>query len=128
MHELSIATSVIESATARVREVGGGRVTAVTLRIGPLAGVHTEALQFSFELAREGTVLESAELRIVSTPVVIWCPVCRREAALPGIQPFACPACGTKSGDLRGGRELDLESIELATSGPENGTSEETRP
>jgi hydrogenase nickel incorporation protein HypA/HybF len=46
-------------------------------------------------------------------PVVIWCAVCGREVTLPGIQKFACPECGTPSGDIRAGRELDLESIEL---------------
>jgi len=114
MHELSIATNVVEIASRHVAEHGGGRVAAVTLRIGRLSCVHEDALRFSFELVREGTPLAAAELRIVAVPVSIWCPTCAAERELPGIQRFACPACGTPSAEIRAGRELDLDSIELA--------------
>lgn len=113
MHELSIAARIVEIAGDRCREAGA-RATAVTLRIGALSCVHEDALRFSFELVREGTPLAAAELRIVAVPVSIWCGACGREVELPGIQRFACPTCGTPSGDIRAGRELDLESIELA--------------
>jgi len=97
-----------------VLAAGGGRVAAVTLKIGALSCVHEDALRFSFNLVREGTPLADAELRIVTVPVVIWCTACGREVTLPGIQKFACPECGAPSGDIRAGRELDLESVELA--------------
>ena len=114
VHELSIASRVVELVGEEVRAAGGGRVAAVTLKIGALSCVHEDALRFSFNLVREGTPLADAELRIVTVPVVIWCAACGREVALTGIQKFACPDCGTLSGDIRAGRELDLESIELA--------------
>ena len=114
MHELSIASRVVELVGEQVCAAGGGRVAAVTLKIGTLSCVHEDALRFSFNLAREGTPLADAELRIVTVPVMVWCAACGREVALPGIQKFACPECGTPSGDIRAGRELDLESIELA--------------
>lgn len=114
MHELSIANRVVELVAEQVTAVGARRATAVVLRIGDLACVHADALRFSFELVREGTPASGAELRIVHVPVAIWCDVCSREVQLPGIQKFACPACGTPSGDIRRGRELDLESIEIA--------------
>ena len=113
MHELSIATSVVELAGRHAAEHGGGRVTALTLRIGRLSCVHEEALRFAFDLARAGTPLADARLEIVSVPVRIWCPACHAERELPGIQRFACPDCGTPSADIRAGQELDLESIEL---------------
>jgi hydrogenase nickel incorporation protein HypA/HybF len=114
VHELSIASRVVELASEQCRDAGAARAVAVTLRIGRLACVHDDALRFSFEIVREGTPLAEAELRIVHVPVTIWCAACAREVELPGIQRFACPACGTPSGDVRAGRELDLESIELA--------------
>jgi hydrogenase nickel incorporation protein HypA/HybF len=113
MHELLIASNVVQLATQHAAEHGGGRVAAVTLRIGRLSCVHEDALQFSFDLVREGTPLEEAELRIVTVPVTVWCPTCQRQRELPGIQRFACPVCDTPSADIRAGRELDLESIEL---------------
>jgi len=113
VHELSIASRIVELVGEQVCAAGGGRVAAVTLKIGTLSCVHEDALRFSFNLAREGTPLADAELRVVTVPVVIWCAACGREVTLPGIQKFACPECGTPSGDIRAGRELDLESIEL---------------
>ncbi len=113
MHELSIANRIVELVTEQVHDAGARRATAVTLRIGALACVHEDALRFSFDLVREGTPLADAELRIVAVPVTIWCAACGREATLASIQKFACPDCGTPSGDIRSGRELDLESIEL---------------
>lgn len=114
MHELSIATRVVEMASDHCRQAGAPRAAAVTLRIGRLSCVHEDALRFSFDLVREGTPLAEAELRVVHVPVTIWCAACGREVELPGIQAFACPTCGTPSADVRAGRELDLESIELA--------------
>lgn len=114
MHELSIATRLIEIVAERVAEEGGGRVTAVTIRVGRLTCVHEDALRFGFEIAREGTPLALAELRIVSVPVSVWCPACDREFELAGIQSLACPHCGRPTADIRSGRELDLESVELS--------------
>ena len=79
MHELSIATNIVEIASQHVREAGGGRVAAVTLRIGRLSCVHEDALRYSFELVREGTPLAGADLRIVAVPVRVWCPRCAAE-------------------------------------------------
>ena len=117
MHELSIASRIVEIASDRCREERA-TAKAITLRIGSLSCVHEDALRFSFEIIREGTPLADADLRIVIVPVTIWCRACGREVTLPGIQKLACPACGTPSGDIRAGRELDLESIELSDAAP----------
>lgn len=114
MHELSIASSIVEQVAGLARETAGRPIVALTLRVGRLACVQEDALRFGFDLVRQGTPLDRAELRIVEVPVRIWCPSCAAEVELPGIQSFACPTCGTRSGDIRAGRELDLESIELA--------------
>jgi len=118
MHELSIATSVVELASRHAAEHGGGQVTALRLRIGRLSCVHEEALRFGFDLARAGTPLADARLEIVAVPVRIWCPSCNAEQELPGIQRFACPECGTPSADIRAGQELELESMLLKTPAP----------
>jgi hydrogenase nickel incorporation protein HypA/HybF len=118
MHELSIATSVVDLASQHAAGQGGGRVTAIRLRIGQLSCVHEEALRFGFDLARVGTPLAEARLEIVVVPVRIWCPRCVAEQELPGIQRFACPACGTPSADIRAGQELELESLLVETPAP----------
>ena len=115
MHELSIASRVVELAAEHCRSAAAHRVAAVTVRIGRLTCVHEEALRFSFDLVREGTPLATAVLHVVDVPVTVWCRTCGTERTLPGIQHFACPACGTPTGDIRAGKELDLDSIELET-------------
>jgi hydrogenase nickel incorporation protein HypA/HybF len=113
MHELSIANSIVEIVAEHARQQGGGRVTGVTLRIGRLSCVHEDALRSSFDLVTEGTPLADASLSVIDVPVRIWCAVCQAVVELPGIQRFACPACGHLSGDVRAGRELDIESIQI---------------
>jgi len=113
MHELSIAANVVALATRHAAAHPEASIAAVTLRIGRLSCVHEDALRSAFDIAREDTPLADAVLRIIVVPVRVWCPDCLAERELPGIQRFACPDCGRPTGDIRGGRELDLESLEL---------------
>ena len=48
MHELSLAMSIVATATELARQQGAARVIDVTLRIGRLSCVHEEALRSSF--------------------------------------------------------------------------------
>ena len=130
MHELSIASSIVEIVGEHARREGGRRVASVTLRIGRLSCVHEDALRYSFDLVTEGTPLAGATLAVIEVPVRIWCALCEAEVELPGIQRFACPACGHLSGDIRAGRELDIESIQIAADqlGPEQIASDISAP
>jgi hydrogenase nickel incorporation protein HypA/HybF len=67
MHELSIALSLIELAQAEGERLGG-RICAVHIRIGPLAGVAKDALLFSYEVATHDTPLEGSALVIEEVP------------------------------------------------------------
>jgi hydrogenase nickel incorporation protein HypA/HybF len=64
MHEMGIASSVIEAVRAEAGRHPGGRVTKVGLRIGELAGVDAASLTFCFEALVKDTELESAALAI----------------------------------------------------------------
>ncbi len=112
MHELSIAVSLIEMASEEAERLGV-RVEALHVRLGPLSGVVSGALQFSFELAAAGTSIEGARLEIEDVPVVVFCPTCDDERLLPGIQSFLCPECGTPTPDVVHGRELELATMEV---------------
>ena len=128
MHELSIATSIVDIVGEQALQQGGGRITGVTLRIGRLSCVHEDALRYSFDLVTEGTPLAGASLAVIEVPVRIWCPACEAEVELPGIQRFACPTCGHLSGDIRAGRELDIESIQIEADQTAAHTPEPTQP
>jgi hydrogenase nickel incorporation protein HypA/HybF len=113
MHELSIAVSLIDMATEEAERLGV-RVEALHLRLGALSGVVREALLFSFELAAEGTAVEGARLEIEEVPVMVFCPVCREERALPSLQNFRCPVCGAPTPEVVRGRELELATMEVS--------------
>ncbi len=53
MHELSLAQDIVEQATEAARTANGGRVVAVHLTIGRLAGVEPGALLFCYETRTE---------------------------------------------------------------------------
>ncbi len=113
MHELSIAASIVESVTESASAYPGARVKEVRLRVGALASVVEDSLQFCWELATEGTPLAGAALVINTLPVVVHCDACGADSVIAGVQSFRCPRCGEIAADLRQGRELEIESIEL---------------
>jgi hydrogenase nickel incorporation protein HypA/HybF len=112
MHELSIALSLVDLA----REEAGrheGRVCAVHVRIGALAGVVPEALLASYEMAAFETPLEGSRLVIEEVPVVVFCPQCQADRPLESVQSFCCPECGAPTPQVERGRELDLVALEI---------------
>ncbi len=113
MHELSLAQSLVDAVCEVLETAGGGRVVTVRLKIGALAGVVADALQFCYEIVTKDTPLEGSQLLIQTLPVAVFCPRCERVVELPGVQRLCCPVCDTPTGDLRQGRELELESVEI---------------
>jgi hydrogenase nickel incorporation protein HypA/HybF len=113
MHELSIALSILEGAAEEVERQGGGRVYAIHLKLGPLAGVVKDALNFSWDLACEGTPFETSRLVIEEIPVTVFCPECRVERPLASIQHFFCSVCGAPTPDVLHGKELELAALEM---------------
>ncbi|WP_392970228.1 hydrogenase maturation nickel metallochaperone HypA [Streptomyces sp. LN245] len=112
MHELSIAVAVVEQVEEAVREQGRA-VASLTLRIGELAGVVPEALDFSFGLATEGTALAGSRLLIETVEARGRCEGCGREAPT-GMPPVLwCAGCGRPL-TLLSGRELEIVRVTLA--------------
>ncbi len=113
MHELSMAASIVETVTETAAAHPGARVLEVRLRIGALAAIIEDSLQFCWELATEGSPLAGAKLVVNTLPVVIHCANCGADSELDGVQSFRCPRCNEPAADLRQGRELEIESIEI---------------
>ena len=114
MHELSIAQSLIEMACEVAAREGAEHISKLSLRIGVLSGVVKEALQFSFELAAEGTACAGASLLIEEVPIAAMCPRCQAVKTLLDGFRFVCPTCGTPTAEVVAGRELELVSLEIA--------------
>jgi hydrogenase nickel incorporation protein HypA/HybF len=117
MHELSIVTSIVETVTETLAALPdttrGARVLEVRLRVGALASVVPESLEFCWGIASEGTPLEGSRLVVNVLPVVVHCAACGEDVELEGVQSFRCPKCGEPCSDMRQGRELEIESIEI---------------
>jgi hydrogenase nickel incorporation protein HypA/HybF len=113
MHELSIALSILDM-VAEEAERREGRVVAVHLKLGPLSGVVAGALTSAYELACEGTLLDQAELVIEEVPIVAYCSSCDAEHS-PDAFDLRCPVCGEPTPTIRGGRELEVVALEIAS-------------
>lgn len=113
MHELSIAASIVESVTESASAYPTACVKKVCLRVGALASIVEDSLQFCWGLATEGTPLAGAALVIHALPVVVHCDACGSDTEIDGVQSFRCPRCSALTADLRQGRELEIASIEL---------------
>jgi hydrogenase nickel incorporation protein HypA/HybF len=118
MHELSIAASIVEAVTESAASYPGAHVKEVRLRVGVLASVIEDSLQFCWGLATENSPLAGSALVINSLPVIVHCDACGQDSQLDGVQSFRCPGCGEIAADLRQGRELEIESIELEDPDP----------
>jgi hydrogenase nickel incorporation protein HypA/HybF len=113
MHELSIVASIVDTVTESLAAYPGARVLEVRLRVGALASVVVESLEFCWGIAAEGTALERSRLVVKVLPVVMHCAPCGQDVELEGVQSFRCPRCGEPCFDLRQGRELEIESFEI---------------
>ena len=109
MHELSLMTNLLEDASAAA---GARPICALRVRIGPLSGVVIDALRFAFEALSPGTLAAGARLDIEETVPSFHCPRCGADFQTP-VGSYQCPACGSCEGELRGGNELELVSIEV---------------
>lgn len=113
MHELSIATAIIDRAEEVARRHGDAAVTAVRVRVGALSGVVPDALRFSFDVAREGTSAEAARLVVDDVPARAECRPCGTDFPLGSPPLMWCPACDRPADSVLSGRELEITAVEL---------------
>lgn len=113
MHEASVMEEVLQIASETMRREKATRLHRIKLRIGALAGVVPEALQFAFAAMKEGTPAAAVELEIQWLPLRLYCETCALEFASEEC-PDLCPGCGTANTDVRQGRELDVVAVELS--------------
>lgn len=111
MHELGIATDLLDIAIAEAQKHGGRRITALNLRVGVLRGVVPEHLHFLFGHIAKGTIAEDARLEIEEEPIRIECEVCGPSEAREFT--LECPACKMPCLRIEGGDALRVLSLEI---------------
>jgi hydrogenase nickel incorporation protein HypA/HybF len=118
VHELSIAMSLVDAACEEAERLGDVRVVALRVRLGPLSGVVSDALSFSFDVATQGTAIQGARLDIEIVRLAVYCPVCAAEREPTGPQHLRCPVCATPTPRVLRGRELELAAMEVVDREP----------
>jgi hydrogenase nickel incorporation protein HypA/HybF len=113
MHEVGIMQNTILMAEEQARETGAARIHTLRLQVGTMSGVVPEALEFAFEVVRQGTLAESAHLEIERVEPACWCARCAAEFPCPDYD-YTCPRCHELSNELRRGTEMQLTSIEVS--------------
>ncbi len=112
MHELAIASSVLEAARTEAEKRPGMRLAKIVVRIGDLAGVDSDSLSFCYEALVKETDLERCTLEIERIPQHNECPRCRHNFTVANFE-IACPACGSVETRFAGGDELELAYLEM---------------
>jgi hydrogenase nickel incorporation protein HypA/HybF len=115
MHELSIASEILDRAKAVSEQNGNARVLKVALRIGEISGVVPEALRFGFEALCRDTPMQETLLEIELCKRAQRCRACGAEFEPEDIV-TTCPRCGADDSVCIAGRELDVMFIELEDS------------
>jgi hydrogenase nickel incorporation protein HypA/HybF len=102
MHELGIARNIVAIVGDAAK---GRRVRRVTLDIGNLSGVMSDAILFCFETVAQGTVLEGAMLEIRQIEGRARCNACGLEFAADTL--FKPCACGSRQFKRLQGEEFE---------------------
>lgn len=112
MHELSLAAGILDIVQHNVLAADAARVRAVRVRVGEIAGVVPDSLEFCFAAIVADTPYATAFLAIERVPVEAACTECGWVSGRPDV-PFACPACGALGLAIRRGEELQIVDVEL---------------
>jgi hydrogenase nickel incorporation protein HypA/HybF len=108
MHELSIATSILDLARRHTPE--GASLQRVHLRAGPLRGIEPQAMQWAWQACTSGTEADGSTIEIEYIPWRLRCGSCGREFTADDV--FQRCVCGALAHPV-GGDELQITSIDV---------------
>jgi hydrogenase nickel incorporation protein HypA/HybF len=119
MHELSIASGLVEKLLEFAEENPDKKIIEVRVAIGELSTIEEEQLSFCYSAIIAETAIEGSTLRIETVAAQVECPYCCYrggpkywEGALSGarVATLECPHCG-KAAEAIEGRDCAIKSI-----------------
>ena len=110
MHELSIATSIVEIASKQAIVANAVSVSQVELDIGTMSGIEYGSLEFALTVAVRDTPLENTEFVINRIEPLCECLSCL-ELFTPEGNYGSCPLCGGNTLEFIRGKELQIKSL-----------------
>jgi hydrogenase nickel incorporation protein HypA/HybF len=111
VRELPFALALVQQARAEAAH-RGGRIKAIRVKLGPLAGVTRESLEFAYRVACDGTPFEGSVLIIEEAPLRVFCADCGMERPAVSARDLACSVCGAVGPQVIGGDEMELAALE----------------
>ena len=112
MHELGLATNILETVRSEMARRNGARAVRVELRVGELSAVDRDSLGFCFESLVKGSDLESLVLSIDWRPHTCRCKACDEVFEVVGYN-LTCPKCASTETNFAGGDELEIAYLEI---------------
>jgi hydrogenase nickel incorporation protein HypA/HybF len=117
MHELSIASRLVDRAVAAARDNGADRIDRLTVELGAATHLAADQLEFCLGVATDGTPAEGATIEI--EPVAPagrcdcgWAGEPGHVEATVAAPDRRCPECGATI-ELTAGTDCQLTSIEI---------------
>lgn len=114
MHEICIAESILEIATAEACRRNASSIQRIKLRLGEFTTIVCEALAFAFEVVQQGTIAADAILDIDVIPTIVECVICCATTKPEKTLKLVCSQCGFPL-RIIAGEELRIEYIEMET-------------
>jgi hydrogenase nickel incorporation protein HypA/HybF len=112
LHEVGIASSILETLVVEARRRPDSQIIAVGLRIGELSNIDKDALSFAFNALTRNTAWQNLKIEIEWRPRRQKCLACSEEFSVKDYQ-LDCPNCGETSTACISGLELDIAYMEV---------------
>ncbi len=110
MHELSIVMGIIDIARKEIEKANLRKAETIEMDIGTLSGIEFEALDFAWNMAVTGTVLENAERKINIIQAKAKCVSCGHIFNTKSVFD-QCPKCNDFFTEIIAGKELKVKAI-----------------
>ncbi len=112
MHEMGIAQSILDAVSTEIQKRPGAIPTKIGVRIGELAGVNPEALDFGFSALLLETAWPELKLEIKVLPRSQRCLACGTIFPVRDLE-YECAVCHSTATTFVSGDELELEYLEV---------------
>jgi hydrogenase nickel incorporation protein HypA/HybF len=122
MHELSIASAIVERVLEFAEAGPARKILAVRLLVGELSCIEPDQLSFCYSAITKETAIEDSTLEIEHVEAEVSCPYCSYrgrpkfwEEALSDVlvATLQCPSCG-KAAEAVQGHECIIRTIRYA--------------
>lgn len=113
MHELAIATDIVEIVITSAENAGAERVETIELEIGELSGIELDALDMALKVSVKDTLMDGAEIKVDRVKGEAHCLDCGKDSPVDDLF-SVCPHCRSFRMDIVRGKEMKIKSIVVA--------------